>query len=106
MNNSSNLKDEKEKFNEIEKEKNKLKEIFETEKTNLNLFVFFLFYCFCWIYNKKINETKSAYEAKCTEFQKIIEEKDCTIESLQLDIIELKDAVDHIFILFYLNYIR
>lgn len=41
---SPNVKDEKEKYSEIEKEKNKLKEIFENEKYNLNLYVFFLFF--------------------------------------------------------------
>ena len=40
-----------------------------------------------------MNEVKTSYEKKCSDYERIIEEKDAAIETLQLDLVVIKDAV-------------
>lgn len=40
-----------------------------------------------------MNEMKTSYEKKCLDYERIIEEKDVTIETLQLDLVVIKEAV-------------
>ena len=41
----------------------------------------------------QLNEVKASYESKCADYQKMIDEKDATIETLQLDLAMIKDNV-------------
>jgi len=36
---------------------------------------------------------KASYEVKCSDYQKMLEEKDAIIETLQLDLAMIKDSV-------------
>ena len=40
-----------------------------------------------------MNEVKTSYEKKCSDYERIIEEKDVAIETLQLDLVVIKDSV-------------
>ena len=40
-----------------------------------------------------MNQLKTSYEKKCSDYERIIEEKDAAIETLQLDLVVIKDAV-------------